>query len=160
MTFTLLIKKLHTRYLLATCTFTPLYGRLCNVLGRKGASHVAILFASAGVLMSGLSSSMEMLIASRFVCRSTFCNYKLVSGWIARRYRWRGSLYCRFVSLPLSYTCRKALSLAIQRIVVSDMHSLRVMTSIPAYINGEMLILTCIIETGFDPRTFKCIWWC
>lgn len=58
------------RYLLATCTFTPLYGRLCNVLGRKGANRTALFFAAAGVIMCGLSSSMEMLIVARFVCRS------------------------------------------------------------------------------------------
>jgi hypothetical protein len=65
--YTLLIWRNCTRYLLSACTFTPLYGRLCNVLGRKGASQVALLFACLGVLMSGLSNSMEMLIASRFV---------------------------------------------------------------------------------------------
>ncbi|KNZ77919.1 hypothetical protein J132_03195 [Termitomyces sp. J132] len=55
------------RYLLATCTFTPLYGRLCNVLGRKGASQVALVFTMLGVLGCGLSRSMEMLIFSRFL---------------------------------------------------------------------------------------------
>ncbi|PPQ91935.1 hypothetical protein CVT25_000978 [Psilocybe cyanescens] len=58
---------LGTSYLLATCTFTPLYGRLCNVLGRKGANHLALFFAGAGVLMCGLSKSMEMLILARFL---------------------------------------------------------------------------------------------
>ena len=54
-------------YLLATCTFTPLYGRLCDVMGRQGANHSAVLFASIGILACGLSKSMEMLIISRFV---------------------------------------------------------------------------------------------
>ncbi|KAJ3569641.1 hypothetical protein NP233_g4918 [Leucocoprinus birnbaumii] len=58
---------LGTAYLLATCTFTPLYGRLCNVLGRKGANHAALFFAAAGCLMCGLSRSMEMLILARFL---------------------------------------------------------------------------------------------
>ncbi|KAF8162661.1 vacuolar amino acid permease [Crassisporium funariophilum] len=57
---------LGTSYLLATCTFTPLYGRLSNVLGRKGANQTALLFATLGVLMCGLSKSMEMLILARF----------------------------------------------------------------------------------------------
>ncbi|KAF4615525.1 hypothetical protein D9613_003503 [Agrocybe pediades] len=57
---------LGTSYLLATCTFTPLYGRLCNVLGRKGANRTALLFAGLGVLLCGLSRSMEMLIVARF----------------------------------------------------------------------------------------------
>ncbi|RDB19412.1 Multidrug resistance protein fnx1 [Hypsizygus marmoreus] len=58
---------LGTSYLLATCTFTPLYGRLCNGMGRKNANHLALLFAGAGVLGCGLSNSMEMLILSRFL---------------------------------------------------------------------------------------------
>lgn len=55
------------RYLLATCVFTPLYGRLCNVMGRRGANQLAILFAGLGNLACGLSGNMEMLIAARFV---------------------------------------------------------------------------------------------
>ncbi|XP_006458763.1 hypothetical protein AGABI2DRAFT_115784 [Agaricus bisporus var. bisporus H97] len=58
---------LGTAYLLATCTFTPLYGRLCNVLGRKGANQTALFFAAAGCVMCGLSNSMEMLILARFL---------------------------------------------------------------------------------------------
>ncbi|KAI0761482.1 vacuolar amino acid permease [Trametes elegans] len=58
---------LGTAYLLATCTFTPLYGRLCNVLGRRGANQLAVFFAGLGTAACGLSSSMEMLIAARFV---------------------------------------------------------------------------------------------
>ncbi|KAF8162685.1 major facilitator superfamily domain-containing protein [Crassisporium funariophilum] len=56
-----------TSYLLATCTFTPLYGRLCNVMGRSAANQSAILFASIGILTCGLSNSMQMLIISRFI---------------------------------------------------------------------------------------------
>ncbi|KAI0355184.1 vacuolar amino acid permease [Trametes cingulata] len=58
---------LGTAYLLATCTFTPLYGRLCNVLGRRGANQVAVFFAGLGTVACGFSSSMEMLIAARFL---------------------------------------------------------------------------------------------
>ncbi|GLB35671.1 putative major facilitator superfamily protein [Lyophyllum shimeji] len=58
---------LGTSYLLAICTFTPLYGRLCDVLGRKGASQFALFFTCLGVLGCGLSQSMEMLIVSRFL---------------------------------------------------------------------------------------------
>ena len=54
-------------YLLATCTFTPLYGRLCNVMGRRGANRAAVLFCAFGTLACGLSQNMPMLIASRFV---------------------------------------------------------------------------------------------
>ncbi|KAG8729157.1 hypothetical protein FRC12_021221, partial [Ceratobasidium sp. 428] len=55
------------RFLLATCTFTPLYGRLCNVLGRRGANQTAVLLAGVGTLACGLSGSLEMLIAARFL---------------------------------------------------------------------------------------------
>ncbi|KAJ7221451.1 vacuolar amino acid permease [Mycena pura] len=58
---------LGTAYLLATCTFTPLYGRLCNAMGRKGANHLAISLAVAGTIGCGLSRNMETLIAARFV---------------------------------------------------------------------------------------------
>ncbi|KAI0806672.1 MFS general substrate transporter [Fomes fomentarius] len=58
---------LGTAYLLATCTFTPLYGRLSNVLGRRGANQVAVVFAGLGTIACGLSSNMEMLIAARFL---------------------------------------------------------------------------------------------
>ncbi|KAI0028996.1 major facilitator superfamily domain-containing protein [Vararia minispora EC-137] len=58
---------LGTAYLLATCTFTPLYGRLCNVMGRRAAAQMAILFAALGTLACGLSTSMGMLIAARFL---------------------------------------------------------------------------------------------
>jgi MFS family permease len=58
---------LGTSYLLAICTFTPLYGRLCNVLVRRGANQTAVIFAALGTLVCGLSNSMEMLIAARFI---------------------------------------------------------------------------------------------
>ncbi|KAF8352168.1 vacuolar amino acid permease [Amanita rubescens] len=59
---------LGTSYLLATCTFTPLYGRLCDVMGRKGANHTALFFAGSGILLCGFSRNLEMLILSRFLC--------------------------------------------------------------------------------------------
>ncbi|KAG7086848.1 hypothetical protein E1B28_002769 [Marasmius oreades] len=58
---------LGTAYLLSTCTFTPLYGRLSNVMGRRGAAQTAVFFAGFGTLACGLSTSMEMLIVSRFI---------------------------------------------------------------------------------------------
>ncbi|KAJ6548100.1 MFS general substrate transporter [Mycena vulgaris] len=58
---------LGTAYLLATCTFTPLYGRLCNVMGRRGANQTAILFAAVGTVGCGLARNMESLILARFI---------------------------------------------------------------------------------------------
>ncbi|PCH38509.1 vacuolar amino acid permease [Wolfiporia cocos MD-104 SS10] len=58
---------LGTAYLLAICTFTPLYGRLCNVMGRRGANQTAVFFAALGTAACGLSGNMETLIAARFL---------------------------------------------------------------------------------------------
>lgn len=58
---------LGTSYLLAVCTFTPLYGRLCNVMGRRGANQLAVLAAFLGTVACGLSKNMEMLVAARFL---------------------------------------------------------------------------------------------
>ncbi|KAH6899160.1 multidrug resistance protein [Coprinopsis sp. MPI-PUGE-AT-0042] len=58
---------LGTSYLLATCTFTHrMYGRLCNALGRKEQTLLALTFCAAGILLCGLSRNMETLIAARF----------------------------------------------------------------------------------------------
>ncbi|KAJ7500461.1 major facilitator superfamily domain-containing protein [Mycena galericulata] len=58
---------LGTAYLLATCTFTPLYGRLCNVMGRRGANNTAMVFAALGTIGCGLSGNMNTLILARFI---------------------------------------------------------------------------------------------
>ncbi|KAG6861792.1 hypothetical protein C0995_012296 [Termitomyces sp. Mi166 len=56
-----------TSYLLATATFTPLYGRLSDAMGRRNANHAAVLFAAGGILACGCSSNMGMLVISRFI---------------------------------------------------------------------------------------------
>ncbi|KAF8521201.1 major facilitator superfamily domain-containing protein [Hysterangium stoloniferum] len=58
---------LGTSYLLATCAFTPLYGRLSDAIGRRGANQIAVFFAGFGALCCGLSNSLEMLIVARFL---------------------------------------------------------------------------------------------
>ncbi|KAF8264661.1 major facilitator superfamily domain-containing protein [Lactarius quietus] len=57
---------LGTSYLLSICTFTPLYGRLCDVLGRRGANQTAVVLLAVGTLACGLSNDMSVLIAARF----------------------------------------------------------------------------------------------
>lgn len=57
---------LGTAFLLATCSFTPLYGRLCTVLGRKGAQQAALVLTASGTLACGLAPNMNLLIAARF----------------------------------------------------------------------------------------------
>lgn len=88
-------------YLLATCTFTPLYGRLCNVMGRRGANQTAVFFAALGTLACGLSPNMEVLIAARFVGRLSSTSYHLFAQnhVTARWYRWRWYIYHSYVSL-------------------------------------------------------------
>ncbi|KAF9228964.1 vacuolar amino acid permease [Gyrodon lividus] len=58
---------LGTSYLLAACTFTPLYGRLCDVLGRRGANQTAVVAAALGTVACGFSKNMEMLVVARFL---------------------------------------------------------------------------------------------
>ncbi|TBU48489.1 vacuolar amino acid permease [Dichomitus squalens] len=54
-----------TSYLLSVCCFTPLYGRLSDILGRKGAMLLALSFFGSGTLLCGLAPSMDALIAAR-----------------------------------------------------------------------------------------------
>jgi EmrB/QacA subfamily drug resistance transporter len=56
-----------TAYLLATTVSTPLWGKLGDQYGRKIFFQAAILIFLAGSILSGLSTSMEMLIAFRAV---------------------------------------------------------------------------------------------
>lgn len=58
---------LGTAFLLATCSFAPLYGRLCTVLGRKGAQQAALILTAVGTLACGLAPGMKFLIAARFL---------------------------------------------------------------------------------------------
>ncbi|PPQ72355.1 hypothetical protein CVT24_002071 [Panaeolus cyanescens] len=56
-----------TSYLLSVCCFTPLYGRLSDILGRKGAMLLALSLFGSGTVFCGLASSMNALIAARAV---------------------------------------------------------------------------------------------
>ncbi|KAG8985640.1 hypothetical protein FRB90_004561, partial [Tulasnella sp. 427] len=58
---------LGTSFLLATCTFTPLYGRLSNAAGRRAACQLAIFFCGLGTIACGFCNKLELLIAARFV---------------------------------------------------------------------------------------------
>ncbi|KAG9096756.1 hypothetical protein FS749_007798 [Ceratobasidium sp. UAMH 11750] len=58
---------LGTSYLLSVCCFTPLYGRLSDILGRKGALLLALSLFGLGTLLCGLARSMEFLIFARAV---------------------------------------------------------------------------------------------
>jgi len=56
-----------TSYLLSVCCFTPLYGRLSDIIGRKGALLTALTFFGSGTILCGLAPSMETLIAARAI---------------------------------------------------------------------------------------------
>ncbi|KAG6371194.1 major facilitator superfamily domain-containing protein [Boletus reticuloceps] len=56
-----------TSYLFSTCTFTPLYGRLCTILGRRTACHTALLATAIGTLLCGISGNMVQLTVARFI---------------------------------------------------------------------------------------------
>ncbi|KAF8803697.1 vacuolar amino acid permease [Phlegmacium glaucopus] len=56
-----------TSYLLSVCCFTPLYGRLADILGRKGAMLVALSLFGSGTIFCGMAPSMDALIAARAV---------------------------------------------------------------------------------------------
>ncbi|KIM52409.1 hypothetical protein SCLCIDRAFT_1223761 [Scleroderma citrinum Foug A] len=58
---------LGTSYLLAVCTFTPLYGRLCDVLGRRRANQLAVGATALGTIACAFSRDMKMLVAARFL---------------------------------------------------------------------------------------------
>ncbi|KAF8580262.1 MFS general substrate transporter [Ramaria rubella] len=58
---------LGTSYLLSVCCFTPLYGRLSDILGRKGAMLLALTLFTSGTLFCGLAPSMDLLILARAI---------------------------------------------------------------------------------------------
>ncbi|KAI0049566.1 vacuolar amino acid permease [Auriscalpium vulgare] len=56
-----------TSYLLSVCCFTPLYGRLSDIIGRRGAMLLGLTLFGIGTIMCGLAPSMEGLIAARAI---------------------------------------------------------------------------------------------
>ncbi|KAG8691018.1 hypothetical protein FRC11_007428 [Ceratobasidium sp. 423] len=58
---------LGTSYLLSVCCFTPLYGRLSDIMGRKGAMLLALSLFGTGTLLCGMANSMESLIFARAI---------------------------------------------------------------------------------------------
>ncbi len=56
---------LGSAYLLSVACFTPLYGRLADIVGRKNCMFIALTFFTTGTLLCGVASSMNMLIFAR-----------------------------------------------------------------------------------------------
>ncbi|GAA5875328.1 hypothetical protein JCM3774_005780 [Rhodotorula dairenensis] len=58
---------LGTSYLLSTATFTPLYGRLADIIGRRNALLIALTLFTGGTTLCGLAPSMVSLLVGRLV---------------------------------------------------------------------------------------------
>ncbi|KAK8866078.1 hypothetical protein IAR55_001229 [Kwoniella newhampshirensis] len=56
---------LGTSYMLSVCCFTPIYGRLCNIIGRQHSMLLALAIFTVGNLFCAIAPSMELLIAAR-----------------------------------------------------------------------------------------------
>ncbi|KAJ3303907.1 hypothetical protein HDV03_003380 [Kappamyces sp. JEL0829] len=54
-------------FLLTSTAFSPLYGELCNIFGRKPTFMMSILLFEAGSLVCGIAGSMLVLIIGRIV---------------------------------------------------------------------------------------------
>ncbi|CBQ72205.1 related to multidrug resistance protein [Sporisorium reilianum SRZ2] len=58
---------LSTSYLLSVCAFSSIYGRLSDIIGRKGALLVALSFFTLGTCLCAAAKSMNALLVGRFV---------------------------------------------------------------------------------------------
>jgi MFS family permease len=58
---------LGTSYLLTLAAFTPTYGRLCDIYGRRIANTIALILFGVGTLGCGVAPSMNWLIVARCV---------------------------------------------------------------------------------------------
>ncbi|GAA6041495.1 hypothetical protein JCM8097_001905 [Rhodosporidiobolus ruineniae] len=58
---------LGTSFLLSNIAFTPLYGRLCDILGRRIANASAIFLFTLGTALCAVAPSMKWLIVARFI---------------------------------------------------------------------------------------------
>ncbi|GAA6047387.1 hypothetical protein JCM3770_001279 [Rhodotorula araucariae] len=58
---------LGTSYLLSTATFTPLYGRLADIIGRRNSLLIALTLFTSGTALCGLAPSMVSLLIGRLV---------------------------------------------------------------------------------------------
>src|ERR1700686_1655268 len=56
-----------TAYILATTVVTPVYGKLCDIFGRKLMLQSAIIVFLAGSVLCGMAHTMGQLIAFRAI---------------------------------------------------------------------------------------------
>ena len=58
---------LGTAYLLSLCCFTPIYGRLSDMIGRRAALLLALTFFTIGTVLCGIAPSMWFLTGARCI---------------------------------------------------------------------------------------------
>ncbi|WVO12917.1 hypothetical protein L204_100525 [Cryptococcus depauperatus] len=58
---------LGTSYMLSVCCFTPIYGRLCNIVGRQNSMLLALFLFTLGNLSCAIAPNMEALIVARAI---------------------------------------------------------------------------------------------
>ncbi|WVW82992.1 hypothetical protein I302_105008 [Kwoniella bestiolae CBS 10118] len=58
---------LGTSYLLSVCCFTPIYGRLSDLIGRRNAHLTGMFFFTLGTFFCGVAPTMNSLIAARAI---------------------------------------------------------------------------------------------
>ncbi|BEJ10924.1 hypothetical protein CspHIS471_0103460 [Cutaneotrichosporon sp. HIS471] len=58
---------LGTAYLLSVCCFTPIYGRLCDIIGRQPSMLISLFFFSLGNVLCAVAPNMNFLIAARAI---------------------------------------------------------------------------------------------
>ncbi|ORY27197.1 putative multidrug resistance protein fnx1 [Naematelia encephala] len=58
---------LGTAYLLSACCFTPIYGRLSDLIGRRNAHLTGLAFFTIGTILCALGPNMYFLIAARCI---------------------------------------------------------------------------------------------
>ncbi|KAE8265518.1 hypothetical protein A4X09_0g6625 [Tilletia walkeri] len=58
---------LGTSYLLSFAAFSPVYARLCDIIGRKTSILIALTFFTLGTLLCGIAGSMNALLIGRAV---------------------------------------------------------------------------------------------
>ncbi|CAK5275720.1 unnamed protein product [Mycena citricolor] len=88
-----------TSYLLSLCCFTPLYGRMSDILGRKGAMLTALFLFGTGTLLCGFCPSMKTLIMARTLAGMGGGGlYGLgagiggpLGGWVNDKFGWRSA---------------------------------------------------------------------
>ncbi|OCF58224.1 hypothetical protein L486_04254 [Kwoniella mangroviensis CBS 10435] len=110
-----------TAYLWSSVTFTPLYGRLSDLIGRRAAYVQAVFIFTLGTLGCGVAPTFSFLITSRFIA-----GMGAIMGYICQKtlhFKWLTVLNCAgpVMSMTLFVTLRESSSWAAQWLSVVPM---------------------------------------